>query len=364
MNLKKVLLVTLEFPPYAGGVANYLAGFISGVSANVHCLVDGEGEDAEGVTYRRLLSRFMWPRWLRGVFAILSVIKKEGPFDVIVISHVLPVGLMVRVASLFSKNVPRLVTICHGLDITLPLQNRWKKMLVRGVLSRSDIVVCNSEYTRGILEKYGIPSEKSMVVYPSLVSLPESVTYERGVPLMLLTIARLIPRKGIDSVLLALPAVVKQVPHVKYVIGGSGPDLLRLKKLAFSLGMDRYVWFAQEIDSTRKESLLQSAHVFVMPARTNAEDVEGFGMVFLEAAAYGVPSVTSAEGGVVEAVEHEHSGVHVDSTNIERLSHVLITLLEQQEMRVAMGKYARERVEQKFLPQHTVAPFNDYLQSW
>lgn len=359
-----MLLVTLEFPPYAGGVANYLAGFISGISANVHCLVDGTGDDADGVSYRRLLSRFLWPRWLRGVFAILSVIKKEGPFDVIVVSHVLPVGLMVRVAAMFSKRVPRLVTICHGLDITVSLKSRWKKMITRNILAYSDLVVCNSEFTRGILEKYGIPQEKSMVVYPSLVALPEKVTYERGVPLMLLTIARLIPRKGIDSVLLALPAVVKQVPQVKYVIGGAGPDLLRLKKLAFSLGMDRYVWFAQEIDGTRKESLLQSAHVFVMPARTNAEDVEGFGMVFLEAAAYGIPSVTSTEGGVVEAVEHEHSGVHVDSTNIERLSHVLITLLEQQEMRIAMGKYARERVEQKFLPHQTAQPFNDYLHSW
>jgi len=361
MSLKRVLLVTLEFPPFPGGVANYLAGFISGISADVHCLVSGDGEDEQGVTYTRLLSRFLWPRWLRGVFAILKSIKKEGPFDVIVISHVLPVGLMVLCASLLSSHVPRLVTICHGLDIATPRASAWKRFLVTRVLRKSELVICNSEYTKSILQAYGISDEKVVVVYPSLLALPEQVSFERGVPLMLLTIARLIPRKGIDSVLLALPAVVKQVPQVKYVIAGSGPDLLRLKKLAFSLGMDRYVWFAQEVDVNRKDSLLRSAHVFVMPARSQQGDVEGFGMVFLEAAAYGVPSVTSTEGGVVEAVEHEQSGVHVDSTNIERLSHVLITLLEQQEMRVAMGKYARERVEQKFTPSVTVKVFNDYL---
>lgn len=356
MNRKRVLVVTLEYPPHKGGVGEYVAGFAAGLDAEVTCVVDGEVA---------LFSRFFWPRWLKGAWYLSRLLKKNGGFEVIVISHVLPVGLMVRLARMLAGSNAKLVTICHGLDIERPLRTtRWKQWLIKNILKKSDLVVANSQYTASIVQKYGIHETSIAVIRPGLREVPPQPVLTRGLPLLILSVGRLVGRKGFDSMLMALPGIVKQLQNVKYVVAGNGPDLKRLKKLAFSLGVDRYVWFAGEVSEERKKALYASAHVFAMPSRSINGDVEGFGMVFLEAAAYGVPSVGSFEGGVPEAIEDGHSGVLVDPSNTERLSEVIIALLEGQPMREAMGQYAYERLCRDFMVTETMRPMNEWLSSF
>lgn len=364
MNRKRVLVVTLEYPPERGGVADYVAGFIKSLDADTMCVVHGTGINDE-VHYTSLLSKFFWPRWLQGVFKLRNIIKKRGPFDVVVISHVLPVGSIVTWARALAGSKAKLVTICHGLDVERPLYtSRWKKFLIGRILKKSDLVVTNSTYTSGVVQKYGIHETGIAIVRPGLRTIPPPPVVARGLPLLILSVGRLVGRKGFDTMMMALPGIVKQLQSVKYVIAGTGPDMKRLKKLAFSLGMDRYVWFAGDVTEERKQALYASAHIFAMPSRSINGDVEGFGKVFLEAASCGVPSIGSFEGGVPEAIEDGHSGVLVEPSNTERLSEVVIALLEQQPMREAMGQYAYERVVRDFTFESTIAPVNEWLSSF
>ncbi|MEO8139057.1 MAG: glycosyltransferase family 4 protein [Gemmatimonadota bacterium] len=165
---------------------------------------------------------------------------------------------------------------------------------------------------------------------------------------VLLTLSRLVPRKGIDTVLEALPAIASAVPGVQYIIAGGGPDRSRLEQLAERLGVTARVRFLGLVPDETITPLLSMADLFVMPAREERPDVEGFGLVFLEANACGTAVIGSTSGGISDAVVDGQTGLLVPPGAPGPLADATIRLLNDSELRHRLGQAGRARVLRDF----------------
>jgi phosphatidylinositol alpha-1,6-mannosyltransferase len=166
--------------------------------------------------------------------------------------------------------------------------------------------------------------------------------------LVLLTVGRLVTRKGHDLVLRALPAVLSDLPGVRYLIVGTGPQESALRSLAAKQGVERAVTFAGYVEDSELCAHYLAADVIVMPCREVDGDVEGFGIAFMEAAACRRPTVGGRSGGAPEAIADGETGRLVDPEDPEELAGVLTSLLGDPDLRKSMGEAGRRRVLAEF----------------
>jgi phosphatidyl-myo-inositol dimannoside synthase len=173
------------------------------------------------------------------------------------------------------------------------------------------------------------------------------IKYNLKGKMVLLGLSRLMPRKGFDSVIKALPKLIKKYPNLVFVVAGSGPDQKRLKKLAAKFKVLEQVIFLGAIPFEQLPDTYNLADLFAMPCRSrfNGLDVEGFGIVYLEAAACALPVIAGNSGGAVEAVMAGHTGDLVTSSD---LSSKLDRLLGDSELRMRYGTAGRKWVQQNF----------------
>ncbi len=163
----------------------------------------------------------------------------------------------------------------------------------------------------------------------------------------ILTVARLDDYKGIDKVLNALPRVLKKFPETFYLVVGDGPDKKRLKGLVATLGLIDRVRFAGRVPREEVIGLLNICEIFIMATRPiiHRGEVEGFGIVFVEAGALGKPVIGGISGGTVEAIKDGVTGLLVDPESTEDISNALLKLLKDTDFARQLGENGRKRVE-------------------
>jgi len=264
-----------------------------------------------------------------------------------------------------------LVVYAHSEDVTIA--GRWKRLSLRLALGRAVSVVAPSRFTRQELVALGVPPARLRVIHPGVEILPVDPS---GCPAWLeplrrkwlvLTVARLVLRKGQDMVLRALPRLVEQLPDTHYLVVGSGPDLGRLKALAEELGIAGYVTFAGQVSDVDLGACYHACQVFVMPTRRDVEqgatgpyqfvqqedalhrklvrsEVEGFGIAYLEAAAAGKPAIGSRSGGASEAVLDGETGLLVDALDVDALAASILRLALDPEYAHSLGAAGQARV--------------------
>jgi phosphatidylinositol alpha-1,6-mannosyltransferase len=162
-----------------------------------------------------------------------------------------------------------------------------------------------------------------------------------------LCLSRLVPRKGQDVLIETWPAVRAEIPGAHLLVAGTGPLEARLRRRAASLGLAEAVTFTGGVSAAELASFYRAADVFAMPARTRRAglDVEGLGMVYLEAQACGVPAIAGRSGGAPEAVVDGQTGRVVDGSDRRAVTAALVELLDDPQRRAAMGRAGREFVE-------------------
>ena len=346
--MKKTLLLTLEYPPVTGGVAQYLYGLFSALPKEKVSVLNGN-QLGWGIKIPL--------RWLPAVWYTWRAIRTERA-EVLVISHVLPMGY---VALFFKKmkNIPFIV-IVHGLDLkTAALVPRKKKFATK-ILQNAQSVVTNSEFTKNIVvEEYGISKEKTEVVYPcpshdSMKSVTEAeknnIISKYGLEgeKVILSVGRLVERKGFDQIIKLLPRLHKFCGKVKYLIVGSGEEEKNLRSLAVEEGVEDSVVFAGRVDGKKLPAFYESAGVFITLSRELVGDVEGFGIVFLEAAYHKLPSIAGRTGGVPEAVVDGKTGFVVDYGSPDEIIGAICNILSDKKVARAMGENAKLRIEKEF----------------
>jgi phosphatidylinositol alpha-1,6-mannosyltransferase len=241
----------------------------------------------------------------------------------------------------------RIVAYAHGNEY--PASPKWRKRRrIEAALAVATLVLANSRFTQGRAAAFtGDPDKIRLrpppIDPPALVSADDAAwaaSVWEGQGPRLLTLCRLEPLKGIDNTLQALPALLKDHPGLRYVVAGSGDDRPRLEALASATGVSAAVRFVGTVAGGRKSALYASADLFVMPTRREGTREEGFGMVFAEAAAHGLPVVAGRSGGATDAVVDGETAVIVDGADVAAIAAAVGDLLAAPERRAAMGQAA------------------------
>lgn len=369
MKEKTILIPAYDFKPLLGGVANYgheLAVHFSR-QARVHVVsrkLPGAEEFDRDLPYQitRITtphSAFItYPLFTR---ALRALIRQQRP-DVMFCPTWLPDGAAGRRA-IGSAAIPYFVA-AHGTEVFdnfASIQNGVRTVLTRklkqAVFRDARKVFPVSHYTRRAVLAEGGGTEASVItvnngVNPAIFKKMPATSaararYKPGGERILLTVTRLYPYKGVDRMLESLPAIVRAVPDVKYLVVGTGPDQQRLQELAIRLDLQAHVSFLGAVALSKIVELYNVADLFIMLSREALPDVEGFGLVFLEAAACGLPSLAGRSGGIPDAIEEGKSGWMVDPCNIQEISSLTIELLKSPERLQRAAEFCLATAPQK-----------------
>ena len=352
----RVALLTLEFPPRIGGMQQYLFELSRRIGLDFDLTVLHPNGD---------------PAHFNGEpFNLISFAHGEpGPSFDGSDSRSNPVGGLVmtlRLTRQLAKLRPQLTVVGHahsrlllpasmyrGRYIALAYGNdfeaaqlRWHAPIFNRLLAGAYALVTISRANAKRLQALGLPTTE--ILYPG--THPDRFTppaTPAAGPPALLTVARLVPRKGIDTVLQSLPLLLVQYPDLQYWIVGSGPARASLAQQAQELGLSHAVRFMDEVSESELPEFYRRATVFVMPARADyhAGSVEGFGIVYLEASASGLPVVAGNSGGASEAVIENETGLLVPPDDPPALTQALSRLLDDAAMRQRMGRAGRRWVD-------------------
>lgn len=370
--MRKTLLITIDFPPQRGGVATYLSNVCRNLDADKIFVLANKLPSSEHFNHKQsykiiranLFYGFLWPAWLRTLRQAKKVIRQEK-IEQILISHILPMGYIALLLRL-----PYFVSL-HGYDVLAAQKTAWKKYWLLKILNKSKAIIVNSNFTKQEVLKLGISADKIIIVYPCPNIKPENLIpaerqalkteLELHVKKVILSVGRLVARKGFDKVIEALPEVLKQVPNLVYLIVGNGKYKDELEKLALKLKVLDHVTICEDIPDTNLPSYYDMADVFIMPARQMESDVEGFGIVYLEANSFGKPVIAGKSGGASEAVIDGQTGVLVDPENVSEIAKAIIHLMNNQEYSMKLGAQGKERVLNEFKWEKQVAKLRNIL---
>jgi phosphatidylinositol alpha-1,6-mannosyltransferase len=251
------------------------------------------------------------------------------------------------------------VVYAHGNEILDLAKSEWD-VPIRS-LREADRVLAVSRFTSNLLRDLGISPDRIQILHPGCdveyfrPSEPRPETRDRllrgrGAARVLLTVGNLVARKGHDMVIRALPSIKASVPNLVYLIVGEGPYRPELEKLTTALNVADRVIFAGQLPDEQLSDIYAIADVFVMPSRMHLDkcDVEGFGIVFLEANACGKPVIGGRSGGVPEAILEGVTGLLVCPEDPADLARALERLFTNPDLAHRMGHDGRARAVAQF----------------
>ena len=371
----KSLLISTTFPPRTGGRERYLHSIFSQFPSEDLVVVtwDREGDWAayDRQSPFRIIrvdkSSFFWYfdgrrgrlKWL----AFLGALCLRERIDVVHCGLTIPDAMT---GWLLKRALDRpYVVFTYAKEILGPWPTEEHRRRAQETLNGSDRVVTISAYTRDKLIGLGIEASRIEMVHPGVdlkAFHPDPASGRRirarlGLSAdqpVLLTVARLMPRKGDvarkghDTVIDALPAILTVCPDTAYVIVGEGCDRLRLEALVRDRQLDERVVFAGQVPDADLPGYYNAADVFVMPNREEGTNVEGFGIVFLEANACGKPVIGGRSGGTADAIADGESGYLVDPKDSAAVARATIGLLTDTSLALRMGSAGRRRAEASF----------------
>jgi phosphatidyl-myo-inositol dimannoside synthase len=363
--MKSVLLVTLEYPPQIGGIAEYLRNLVDRMPpdrVNVLAPAHPDAHDMDVALqvpiYRhRLETPFLRPRWLPAALWTDRLCRKEKP-DALLVSHLLPVGQIARWQKR-KRGIPYIV-IVHGMDVALASSaSPRKRDAARDVLRDAALVVANSRYTATYVEAFGVPRDRIMLVHPA-PSFPLSTTVapEEAVRMrrecrveegfVLLSVGRLVERKGYDDAIRAVAALKRKGTLAQYLIVGNGPDRERLADLAHELAVDDRVIFRGTVAREDLPAMYAAADALIAPSRSIGADVEGFGTVYLEANLFRKPVIGTRAGGITDAVVDGVTGLLTEPGDVPALVAAIERLRTDRAFAAKLGDAGYERVINEF----------------
>jgi phosphatidyl-myo-inositol dimannoside synthase len=284
-----------------------------------------------------------------------------------------PEGFAALLAKLKRPRRTRLITYAHGEEILVARASRQLKWMAKLTFRASDLVIANSENTRRLVlalcPKARVERISPGVEVSSFARDDERIGCFRArlgldsTTVLLGTIARMEPRKNQAAVINSIAMLRESGIPLLYFCAGQGPEQRALKDLATSLGVCEAVHFPGPIAECEKGAAFGAFDVHVMPSIQVGEMIEGFGIVFMEAAAAKTPSICGASGGQAEAVRHGETGLVVDGMRLDRVCDAIRQLAADRSMRTRMGEAAFEWAKQhdwKIVCKQTVSAIGRY----
>lgn len=363
----RVLVLAIDLYPSKGGVQRYTHTLCSALGqlygrSNVHVLslLDVPRNSVNNASYTMLArGSKVSSLWAKSKFVLQGSFYALRNYDFIIYNHI-NLAPIVFLSKWFGKT--GYAFIAYGIEVWGDLNK-----LQHSVLSGISLTISLSNFTKDMLiNTHKVNQRKVKVINPcidpaflntvnSISTSESSIPVDLGEHKVLLTVARLSSKeqyKGHDTVIRALPRVIESIPNIKYLIVGDGDDKERIAALARQLRVEDHIIFAGARQGRNLLEYYQACDVFVMPSRVEERNGkwsgEGFGIVYIEAAAFGKPVVAGKYGGSAEAVLDGETGFLVDPTDVGEVASTLIRLLKDRNLAKRMGKRGREWVTENF----------------
>jgi phosphatidylinositol alpha-1,6-mannosyltransferase len=356
---KKILLVTNDFGPRAGGIETFVIGLLERIKGHEVTVFTSQQGDTSvydqqwiekfGVRVIRDQSKILLPSW-RVTRAAKKIVAAKN-INVVVFGAAAPLALMSP--SLRKSGVKKIIALTHGHEVW------WAKIFpfrlaIKRIGKNVDHLTYLGEFTRQAISKpLTRKSTTEMVkIAPGIdtahfIPQPDAMQKRKELGLqdkkIIISVGRLVHRKGQDNLIQAMPAVLKKIPNAHLLLVGEGPYRKHLEKLVMKSSLEQNVTFAGRIMYDKLPSYLSAADLFAMPSRSRffGLEVEGLGIVYLEASACGIPVVAGNSGGAPDAVLEGVTGLCVDGTNIEQITAAIVEICSDAERASHMGAAGR-----------------------
>ena len=338
------LIVTRAFPPELGGMQSLMWGLTKEMSKNFMIKVFAdyqknhkEFDDKESFSIERV-GGIKFLRKIRKA-QLINEFLKESKIQGIIADHWKSLELI--------KSNKKKYCLIHGKEINHPKESSINTRLIK-VLNDTEKVIANSEYTKNLAIEKGVDKNKVVVINPGINPAEElnKKSLEKVERLLktktprLITVSRFDKRKNHEKVIMALRNLKQQYPDIIYICVGYGDEENNLKKLVQELDLSSQVMFFKDISDDLKNSLLAKSDIFVMPSIIHKTSVEGFGISYVEAAQYSVPSLGGKDGGASDAIDHNKTGLICDGNNLDDIYSSLNSMIENKK-HLELGKNAK-----------------------
>jgi phosphatidylinositol alpha-1,6-mannosyltransferase len=271
----------------------------------------------------------------------------------------------------FLRKVPYAILV-HGNDLTYAINTKIDKILGRWLINNASLIMGNSHFTANCVRNAGYKGQVEVLnpgvdlvqFHPGVDTTEVRNKYGLSGCRVILTVARLVPKKNVESVLQALPKVIEYFPDLLYLVVGEGPERERLEKICDELKLRPYVRFLGRIENSLLPALYCASNLFIMPTKGTEtfEGTETFGITFIEANACGLPVIAGNTGGVEDAVVDGETGLLVDPCNVSDIERAMILLLSDLQYSRKLGENGRRRIETYFNWQNIGAKFELFLE--
>lgn len=356
MQTYNILINTQNFPPDAGGIQNYmyeLASALHDLGHNVSVVCDapatsgqeefdtGQPFPVKRINGPKLIRRYRKAKWI-------SKYLSTNMETILVCDSWKSLELLNTAK--FSKL--SCICIAHGMEFPDQTSQK-KKARITKTLSQAHLILANSQFTADRVEPYTANTSLTHILHPGVTPPPKPT--KEDLPTIndliaqhspiLLTVGRLEPRKGQDKIIEVLPQLLTEHPQLLYLVAGSGPLQETLATRAQELGVSANVKFCGRVSDGERSALLQKADIFAMPCRAVGDSVEGFGIVYIEAAMLGLPSLAGRTGGAGDAVIDGHTGMLCDGDSENDVCLSIKKMLNDRQALKAMGQHAQHRAQ-------------------
>ena len=341
------LIVTRSFPPELGGMQSLMWGLSRELSKHYMIKVFAdyikghkEFDDKASFSIERVGGIKLLRKYRKA--QLVNEFIKKNKIEGIIADHWKSLELI--------KSSKKKYCLIHSKEINHSRGSNLNKRLLN-VLNNVENVIANSEFTKNLAISFGVNESKIIVINPGVDRATEldKKTMNKVESLLkvktprLITVSRFDKRKNHEKIIMVVRNLKQIYPDIVYICVGYGEEEDNIKSLVKELDLEGQVMFFKDISKDLKNALIAKSNVFVMPSIIHKKSVEGFGIAYVEAAQYGVPSIGGKDGGAADAIDHKKTGLICDGNNLDDIYSCTSSILENKKY-LEYGKNAKEFV--------------------
>ena len=357
------LIVTRSFPPELGGMQSLMWGLARELSKNFMIKVFADHfenhkdfDEQASFSIERVGGIKMLRKYRKA--QLINEFIKENKIEGIIADHWKSLELI--------RSNKKKYCLIHSKEINHPKGTSLTKRVLN-VLNNVEKVIANSEFTKNLAIDCGVNQNKIIVINPGIdpadeldkKSLDKVESLLKVKTPRLITVSRFDKRKNHEKIVMALRNLKQIYPDIVYICVGYGDEEENIKKLVKELDLEAQVMFFKDISNELKNALIAKSNIFVMPSIIHKKSVEGFGIAYVEAAQYGIPSIGGKDGGAADAIQHEKTGLICDGNNLDDIYSSINSMLENKKY-LEYGKNARDSVS-KFYWSNIIEKYKNIL---
>ena len=340
------IVVTRSFPPELGGMQNLMWGLSNSLSKYYMIKVFADYHEHHQIYDKKVsfsverVGGVKILRKYRKAYLVNEYINKNKNIKGVIADHWKSLELI--------KTNKKKICLIHSKEINHEQGSSLNKRILN-VLNNVDHVISNSKYTKDLAINCGVNTNKIKVINPGIYpakeidkkTLNEAENLLKNKKPRLITVSRLDKRKNHEKIIMALRNLKQTYPNIIYICIGYGDEEENIKKLVKELNLEKQVLFLKNISQDLKNALVAKSNLFVMPSIVHKKSVEGFGISYIEAAQYGIPSIGGKDGGAPDAIKNKETGIICDGNNLEEIYSSIDSMLKNN-LYKEYGKKAKE----------------------